>query len=353
MIRLKCECGRKMSAPDQWLGKRVKCPQCGRPVLVQPVAEAVPAEAPAPAAVVETRPAAPLSVAREDHAGAESNFETGTSEANESVGASPATGVEEDNAQVPAFPSEAVRSSSSNPFEITEAAKEGSLVSHPLPTAPEDPPREIPPEPGQATLEIEDDYDRGRSRRGKVPRAVGLVALAIGLLGLAAFWVPQARAYSPFIAIAGVVVGSIGIGLAMFRRKSGLPIPALATVVSVAAVVVPFVLRGQGGTPPRSFKSVFTATETDPNAARRIKILRVDQVQPTGKQDALTTQLQYTITNTSGRAITSVEGSIEIFDRQHNRVGSLLLNLEAPIAQGGSTTGKDDWPLDKQVVQLI
>ena len=36
MIKVTCECGRKISASDKFLNKRVKCPQCGRPVLIAP-----------------------------------------------------------------------------------------------------------------------------------------------------------------------------------------------------------------------------------------------------------------------------------------------------------------------------
>src|SRR5258708_3919566 len=60
MIRLQCECGRRINAPDQYLGKRVKCPKCGKGILVGAKGGRAPASEPTPAGkaspVVEPSP---------------------------------------------------------------------------------------------------------------------------------------------------------------------------------------------------------------------------------------------------------------------------------------------------------
>lgn len=43
-VLIACSCGKKLKAPDHAVGKRVKCPACGQPLLVKPQGQAAPEE---------------------------------------------------------------------------------------------------------------------------------------------------------------------------------------------------------------------------------------------------------------------------------------------------------------------
>lgn len=334
MIRLQCVCGRKIAAPDPWLGKRVKCPQCGQPVLV------VPAEAPAAGTPVQT-------LAPDQSAAIESSIRAAPSP----VSTRTVTGEQSESAGA---------GESKPPEELPPAPRVDVAPAEPAP-APSAKPRRLvaPPPPVHADVQADQaahekesaqDEEDFESRRARLPRFLGVLGILIALGAAASCWIPQIEPWTLYVALGGVAVATLGFGLAMSRHRIGLALPLVGLFLSLLAMAFPWALPRMGKFAPAPYLArVEQARHDRDDAATDAQsrgILSVDWVRLTGNKESLAPEVEYRLINRSGKVIQLIEGSIQLSDRDHRALGGFLLNLSGPIEVGAAIQGKNNWTME-------
>lgn len=353
MIRLQCDCGRKIAAPDQWLGKRVKCPQCGKPVTVR--------AADGPGAPADAPPERPAAVA------------VAPAPPGRAAGKVPAASKVDRQATVPspeaepAAPQALPREAGDLPFEshapaeppgdavqapIASGVAPPSSPAEPAPAQPDSPRRQLAPAPSvnattpkitpeeQAALEV---------KRRRLPRFVGTLAVLVAAAGSAANWAPApCKAWAMQVAVGGLVLAVAAIAIAASRRGLGIGVPLLALIVALAAVgtprAIPLLNGGRSGSPRSTTLS--DAGEQGPDEAQRRRILAVDSLRLVSHGEGPVSDIEYKLTNKSGKAINAVTGSVRLYGNGHRALGGLGLSVAQPIAPGASVSGTNTWTLD-------
>ena len=360
MIKVTCVCGRKIAAPDKFLNKRVKCPQCGRPVMVAP------AESPAAAPVVETPQLAPM-ISQPAIPAAPTVAEASSPPAAELESPAPAAAAED-------FPTEPVAAetpiaqeatATPNLIAIEPVSANGEAKKTPAALAakevmnaeaPPAAPRPIfkttlpsevldaagfEPEPGEARL----------------PTLLGLAALLIGGAGAGALWLTVFAKWSLDIAIAGGVFALLGIIISLARRRAGLVLPVIGLLICGAAAAQPWVAPTMGGPGLAGYPQSTQRKSSSEDAAMREgesrAILSVDFLRPVRGSKSIVPEYSYKLTNRSGKAIKLIDGSIQFFDRDHNPLGGMHLSIKTPIANNASLEGQDEWPVDPRLQDMI
>ena len=305
MMRLECACGRKIAAPDAWLGKRVKCPQCGQPVLVMP--------ADAPASVSGTTITREASVSTDEGEG-------------------------------------------KSPAEHAAAPRLDAAPTEPPSVPPARSPRLVaPPAPVNAEVQSgepypEDDEDDFETKQARFPRFLGVLAALVGLGAAASCWTPQIDTWTLYVALAGVALATLGFGVAMSRHRIGLSMPLVGLFVSLLAMVSPFILPLMGKAAPAHYVARAERARQDrddaSNDAQSRGVLSVESIRLTGNKDSLAPEVEYKLINKSGKVIRLIVGSIQLADRDHHSLGGLSLNLAGPIAVGAAVQGKNVWTME-------
>lgn len=348
MIRVQCDCGKEIAAPDRWLGMRVKCPQCGSPVVVRTTE----------GAAGDTASGESLSIG-ESAVGGETEtsshvamaIENGAAEATPS---DPATNadlslpVNGDSVVEPAVtgePAHGVASSAGS-----EASPDPRQAGEPV--APPAPRKRLlaPKPPVNAVLHVpipkdEEADDRDYDPRTQ-PRILGTVALLIALASGAAYWVPVARPWAVPAAGVAFALAAIGFTLAMSRHRLGYWIPLVALLVSCAALAIPSVMKGRLAADASHSGSSGYEPEDVGEAARSRKVLKVALLRPVKSGGGgKVADLEFKLTNTTGRAVDAVEGSIWLYDRDHSLLDKLRLNVGTPLGPGKSFEGTSTWTI--------
>jgi hypothetical protein len=336
MIRLECACGRKIAAPDAWLGKRVKCPQCGQPVLV------VPADAPPDTPAAQ----APLS---NSEAGESAAIEASAIPAPSPVSTSTIT---DEQAEPPGL------TEGKPPAEPAAASETAAAPTEPPPAPSAKPPRLIAPRAplhaqaqlGQATYELEDDEEDFESKQARLPRFLGVLGILVALGAAASCWIPEIDPWTLYIALGGVALATLGFGIAMSRHRIGLAMPLVGLFVSLLAMALPFALPQMGRLAPAQYVARAEQARHDideaATEAQSRGILSVDWVRLTGNKGSLAPEVQYRLINRSGKVIRLIQGSIQLSDRDHRALGGLSLNLSGPIDVGAAVEGKNNWTME-------
>lgn len=358
MIRLQCVCGRKIAAPDQWLGKRVKCPQCGKPVLV------VAAEgAPRPAARSET------ATPHAEPVGSSAQMEQA------SIGqtTAPAPEVAEDR-PVAAAPPPPPPATIEEPKEEFHAQDEPSpSIAAPESDAVQTPTREPEPLAEPATADAVprsasglapvppptegDDEDDFYMKQKRLPRLLGTLGLLVAIGAGASCWSPELDAWTLYIALAGVALSTMGFGLSMSRYRLGLAMPVIGLIASLAALAFPRMLPLFGKYAPAHYVEQADMerqqkAESEAEAQRR-GLLSVESLRLTGSKDSLAPEVAYKLINRSGKTIKQIAGSIQLTDRDHRPLGGLGLNLMGPFGPNAVIDGKNVWTMEDATQSAI
>jgi hypothetical protein len=365
MIKFQCECGRKIAAPDQWLGKRVKCPQCGKPVLVQESASVAPAvhAEPAPQSAAEERyapnPTADSSPVAGSVADAEPHTAATDIEPHPTQSRFDIDQNDDTNAAPRSFPQtsgEEAGEEDTNSVGIKDNGDKPPEHIAPAVSAPARPVFVAPNAP-PARQEDHDEVSRGRA-----PLFLGILALLTGIVGAVLYWVPTVESYvSPIVAGCGLFLAFIGLVLSLRRERAGLLFPVLAIVLGLVVLSLPWVLPAIQGTTSHSANAPakeWAPDKTDAaNETMRRMIIAVDSLQLTGDKGGPTGVVEYRLTNKGNNAIKSVAGSIQLYDKDHKLLGALALDLpdfgKTPLAPGASTSRKSTWPMDSRIQQPL
>jgi hypothetical protein len=355
MIRLQCACGKRIAAPDPWLGKRVKCPQCGQPVLVVP-ADAPAAEAPAaqtPRAEIlgQTSRTEPSAVAAPQvAAGTARTVDNPRSIDSETASALPMPPVvreSEPQSQRPA-PIETSNWVDDSEPEIATAG----TIQPPAP-APSAIPRVTPVQRPMTAAEAfpDDDEDDFYTKQQRLPRVLGTLGLLVALAAAVSCWFPQFDRSTLYIALGGVAIATIGFGLSMSRHRVGLTMPLIGLIASLLAMCLPFVLPHFGKIAPAHYMArVEDARQQKADAeveAQRRGILSVVSLQLTGSKNAAAPEVAYKLINKSGKVIQAIEGSIQLTDRDHRPIGGMVMNVPGPIKPGATVQGSNNWTMEQ------
>jgi len=356
MIKFQCECGRKIAAPDQWLGKRVRCPQCGKPVLVQ--------ESLAMAPVVPTprlEPAPPPEPKHES-AVADSGRAPGSAGISESDDDGESQfGIKRDSAhRPPSLTPEASAGKAEGPDEREETDDPFEDIPPVINVSP----RKVFVAPNAPPMEY---IDQAPTPGGRAPLILGLLGLLAGCAGAALYWVPTVEWYvSPAVGGVGVFLALVGVILSLRRERHGLLLPILATLVSALAVSLPWLLPVVQDALSRPIATPTTPTtpthdwtldkKDDIDESMRKMVVAVDSIRLVGGKDGPTGVLEYKLTNKSSKPIKLLEGSIQLYDKDHKFLGALSLDAsfeKSPLVPGASTNGKNTWPMDASVEQSL
>lgn len=400
MIRLQCACGRKIAAPDAWLGKRVKCPQCGKPVLVAPTdapATVAPAAAP-PAATPEIAAPQTESPRAETPQVASARVESPRvkipeiAPSHEEPAQIEPARVEDarEDAGPPSAPTRRQNAKRSVPPSDTEAAPPPVAtqadVGEPAPPAPATEPAN-PPGPGSATPSVQkvrrtpfvaptppgaatesqpvlaseafpdDDDDDFYTKQQRLPRFLGTLGLLIALAAGASCWFPQLDRSSLFIALGGVAISTLGFGLSMSRHRIGLTMPIIGLLFSLAALGLPSALPYMGKLAPAHYmahEEEIRQKKADAEVeAQRRGLLSVVNLRLTGNKGGAAPEVAYKLVNKSGKVIRLIQGSIQLTDRDHRPLGGLVMNVTGPIQPGGSFDGTNDWTMSEAIQSAI
>lgn len=358
MIRLQCECGRKIAAPDQWLGKRVKCPQCGRPVLVAP-----PGAAPAQSAPLQAAPAHPAPAPREPVEQSAPQTEPvvlGRSSAEEDeapissrVAVASSSRVDEQDEQSPEIPEPSAQVSAPSIEPVRPSAATAPQVRFEPPQSPTVP----SPEKTADLPPGEDDESEFYEKQKRLPRVLGTLGLLIAVAAGAACWVPQLDQVTLYIALGGVAISTIGFGLSMSRYRLGLAMPVIGLVASLLAMAMPYVLPAFPRIAPvryvqRADQAKEHEAEVEAESQRR-GLLSVESLRLTGAKDSLAPEVAYKLINRSGKTIKQITGSIQLIDRDHRALGGLALNLSGPYEPNEVIEGKNEWTMEDATQSAI
>jgi hypothetical protein len=368
MIKFQCECGRKIAAPDQWLGKRVKCPQCGRPVLVQ--------ESPAIAPVIKPEPVVVPPPAVEHEHGFESDSASesasGPYSESESHGGSQSEVESEghtdrDLSEDHGFDLNSARASShpDSPFahapdreDYSGPAAEPEMRFFVPPAAAIQSARPmVIPTPAQQ------DYYENEESWGRRPRNFGIAALILGLVGAGIFFIPtisdfSISQYSIEVAGVGALLALIGLITSLRQDKAGISWPVVALFICVVAGGLHWLMpliTGETVAPirPASKPQVADNSEAALEKQRRL-YLSVDSVRVA--KSGLASDVEYKLTNRGPKPIAGISGSLQVYDSEHKPVGGLTLSFDftkSPLAVGASVTGKSTWSMDPRVLDAM
>ena len=344
MIRLQCVCGRQIAAPEKWLGKRVKCPQCGKPVLVAvPDAPAVEAAAPATSPVHSAQSFVPLGA---DRGEAAPGVQPGAPQPQVS-----STTVEPEIATPAAGPTWPRTARDQPPQASHESAAQTASLppSKPLLAPRSDAPMEMPP----ADQEDEDFY----LKRARLPRALGILGVLVALGACASCWTPPLDEWTLYIALGGVAISTLGFGLSMSRYRVGLLMPVLGLIASLGAMSFPAVVQKFPRiAPARYLEKADEARRQHEEASdesQRRGLLSVESIQLTGNKDSLAPEVSYKLINRSGKAIKAIEGSIQFADREHRSLGGLALTRVGTFPPNGVIEGTNTWTMEDATQQAI
>lgn len=345
MIRLECACGRKIAAPDQWLGKRVKCPQCGKPVLVVSP-DAAPVQTAGAEAPVQR--AAPIASIAETEAPAPQVARISP------VSVAPAPIVEEPKEELRERMESAPPVAGSATESVQPPEHEGSAIAEPV-AAPAvlGPASGLEPVP-PADEEDEDDF---YMKQKGLPRLLGTLGLLVAIGAGVSCWAPQFDGWTLYIALAGVALSTMGFGLSMSRYRLGLAMPVIGLIASLAALAFPHMLPLFGKFAPahyveRADQEREQKAEAEAEAQRR-GLIAVESLRLTGNKDSLAPELAYKLINRSGKTITQVVGSIQLTDRDHRSLGGLALNLKGPYGPNDVIDGKNEWTMEDATQSAI
>jgi DNA-directed RNA polymerase subunit RPC12/RpoP len=342
MIRLQCDCGREITAPDGWLGMRVKCPQCGSPVIVR--ARDGDAEIPSNDAARRSEMIGESVVGGESEAAA--HLATAIDSGPVEIGhpSAPANG---DPFVEPAAGEEPAQgiASSAGSESSADSGQTGEPVAPPAPRkrllAPKPPVNAVLHVPIPKDEEADDrDYDPRTH-----PRILGTAALLIGLAAGAAYWFPVARPWAVPAAGVAFALAAIGFTLAMSRHRLGYWVPLVALVVSCAALAIPSVMKGRFATDAAHSGSSGYEPEDTGDAARSRKVLKVALLRPVKSNGGKIADLEFKLINTTGRAVDAVDGSLWLYDRDHGLLDKLRLNVSTPLGPGKAFEGTSTWTL--------
>lgn len=359
MIRLQCDCGRQISAPEQWLGKRVKCPQCARPVLVRPADQADGTELPAERtdSAVKSVVSVAASSASENPAASSPYFGAAPAMATEPSAEPVAPSAEvlatvQDDAS-DASPGEPAPAAVHDSRLESESPAEAASPSVPAPTpAPPTPPRRLlapaPPINALLNIPIPEEDDRAEYDPRGLPRFLGVLALLIGIASVAAYWSPNAKVWAVPAAGVAFALSAIAFSVGMSRHALGIRIPLLALILSSG--MLGYLAWAKSHPPAGSLTSVHSPNadgDDTPEAKKSVRILTVASLRPAGKIEGTTVDLHFKLTNTSGRAISAVYGSLQIYDKDHtHRLEMLGLNVNQPLAPKASYESTTTWTLN-------
>lgn len=359
MIRLICECGRKMAAPDQWRGKRVKCPQCGKPVLVQEqlVPEFTPAAPSAPSLAAQTvlRQEPAIAPARSEpsrvpdaHSHEPFSIERPTpSPAPAPVAEEPPTAAAEETADTVLPPQEAAPRPRAEPAQPVDDANSNSKSLGQAAT-------QLASKPN---LQHDGEEDSFEGRQARVPRVLGSLGLLVGLFAAASPWVPAVAPFGLPIAMGGLSLAVIGVAVSMSRYRLGLAVPVIALVVCALAAGLPYLLPLVGAKAPPSGSSLAHRNEPDSaqsaDELKRRSILSIVKLRPAGSADDPTGELEYTVSNKSGKALAAVDGSVQLYDQNHTALGGLLLQIGEPMKPDAVVKGSNKWTVDPRILKMI
>jgi hypothetical protein len=332
MIKFQCECGRKIAAPDQWLGKRVKCPQCGKPVLVQEGPVVAPVSRPEPPSPFDSDTHAESRNGADSDSASESHFGSAAQATHRSAFDSTAGEEVEDEEHG------AEHDRDEEPAPATPSVK---TPAGPVYVPPTNPLAQYPDEASWATM----------------PRLLGALALIAAIAGAAIYWASNLEVYYvPAVAGAGLLLALGGVILSLRRERLGLLLPALAVVICAAACGLPWLAPLAVGTHAQPISRTAPAPPRDKeeaaNEARRRSVLSVDSVQIAGDTHGTAADVEYKLTNKGSKPIKAVNGSIQLYDKEHKLLGGLSLESHfdtAPLAPGSSTSGKNRWTMDPQM----
>ncbi|HEY2587324.1 MAG TPA: hypothetical protein VGI81_16375 [Tepidisphaeraceae bacterium] len=354
MIRLRCDCGRQISAPEQWLGKRVKCPQCGRPVMVRAADEAGAMELAAEPAesVVESVVGVASSVSESVIAPSQRAAapEIGMAPLiDEPVASSeevPSPAQDEPGDASPGEPVPAVVQASESESE-SGAKPEVETATPPRPAPSRRPLAPAPPVNAVLQVPIPDEDDRAEYDPRRLPRFIGTMALLIGIAAAALYWSPNGKAWAVPLAGAAVALSAIGFSVGMSRHALGIRIPLLALILSGATLgYLAWTKSHSPAVPSNSSRSSYDPDATR-EAAKSRGILTVTTLRPAGKIEGPAVDLHFKLTNTSGRAISAVYGSLQLYDdKDHSHEPARLgLNVNQPLAPKAAFEGTNTWTL--------
>ena len=343
MIKLQCECGRRINAPDQYLGKRVKCPKCGKGILVGPGGGRAPVEEPAPAGrssgsfpFADSAPVVESPAPRSTPAAEMTHDEVAVSKTEDSA---------------PDF-------STSDMADIESSAPDDPLTNDAVRTDPPAISAKAPVAPASEAAPAEGEGPEDPYRRRGMS-LLGLVAIVLGLAGAAMYFVPQVAKFFIFVAGAGVAVGLVGLIVSIARNRTRPTLAVLGILVSAAAIGLYWLplLRGDSGRhgnqsvaqpgPPEVSDAARAADDM-----RRRSFISVTYLEPTGS-GSVVPELEYKLTNKTGKEIKAFGGRIEIYDSSHNWLTNLGIGEIKPVAAGGVSHGKGTWPLDQHALSLI
>jgi hypothetical protein len=364
MIKFQCECGRKIAAPDQWLGKRVKCPQCGRPVLVQESQATAPVVKPEPVVVP------PPTVEREH--GFESETASGSQSGSYSE-SEPHGGSESEAGSEDQTDHDLSGRHEFDQHSAPVASPSDSAFAHgPEPENDSGPVAEpemrffVPPaaaiqsaKPMAIPTPAQQDYYENEESWGRRPRNFGIASLIFGLVGAGIFFIPtisdfSISQYSIEVAGVGVLLAIIGLITSLRQDKAAISWPVISLFICVVAGglhwLMPLV-TGQTAAPirPASKPQVDDNKEAALETQRRL-YLSVDSVRIA--KSGLASDVEYKLTNRGSRPIAGISGSLQVYDPEHKPVGGLALSFDftkSPLAVGASVTGRSTWSLDPRV----
>lgn len=348
MIRLQCVCGRKMAAPDQWLGKRVKCPQCGQPVAVvhaetTPAATQLTEEAPRDAATLQSRAEIRRVAAPQ------------ISDEPISANSSPATneGREEssENSDLSIEPSPVAVSQAAGPAQRRPVAPRATAGAAPISTFASS------ASAGESMPPDADDKDDFYEKQKLLPRLTGTLGLLVAIGAGASCWFPPYDGWTLYIALAGVAISTMGLGLSMSRYRLGLAMPVLGLIASLAVMGFPHFLPFFGKITPQHYVdrgNLENEQQAQAEAeSQRRGLLSVESLRLTGNKDTLVPELAYKLINRSGKTIKQITGSLQLSDREHRPLGGLVLNLVGPYEPNGVIEGKNEWTMQDAAQSAI
>ncbi|HWE93402.1 MAG TPA: hypothetical protein VG269_05455 [Tepidisphaeraceae bacterium] len=373
----------------------MKCPQCGQPVLVAP--------ADAPAAVA-TAAAPPAPVPQAERPQAETPRAKAPQVETPRIEIPDIAPSREEPARIEPAPTEAARVDTPPPSApaVRRSSKRASPpadadagpasvetrpdVAEPAPSAPAAAPANVT-EPGPATPSVQesrrtpflapsrpaataepqpvlaseafpdDDDDDFYTKRQRLPRFLGTLGVLIALGAGASCWVPQLDRSSLFIALGGMAISTLGFGLSMSRHRTGVTMPVVGLLFSLAALGLPSALPYMGKLAPAHYMAhVEEIRQKKADAeveAQRRGLLSVVSLHLTGNKGGAAPEVGYKLVNKSGKMIRVIQGSIQLTDRDHRPLGGLVMNVTGPIQPGGTFEGTNDWTMSEAIQSAI
>ena len=187
MLKFHCACGKKIGAPDEYEGRRVKCPKCGMAVVAR--REEPPAEEHAAALAAMT--SQPVEVTR--------------------VAAPPPP------PQAQALPTMA------SAAYVTPPAPSAVYVQH--------------PQAAYSATIVNVPQQKGAS-------GFGIAALVIGIIAVLFCWVPFVGMLAIPLGLIALLLATVGVIVSLAGGKSGVGLPVAGGVLALLAIGIPILMTG-------------------------------------------------------------------------------------------------------------